>query len=303
MHIPNGFLTDPVCAFTTLASAGALGYGIAQLRRDRRPVDAGLMAATGAGIFAAQMVNFPIDGATSGHVIGAALAAIALGPWRGMLTMAIVLAVQCLVFGDGGLAVLGGNILNMAVVATLVSWGVYQFTTGRLGGLPGKLAGAGVAAFASVLAAATLCAAELAISGTYATSGVFSAMLSVHLVIALCEGLITVSVVAAANALAAQPRLASPKNLAIVGIAAAIAVAALLAPLASSSPDGLERVAENLNFAALASDTLAIVPEYEVPGVGSPLLAVALAGVFGVAIVAFASYAIGRTATVRVRKQ
>jgi len=303
MHIPNGFLTDPVCAATTLASAAALGYGIARLRRDEFASSAPLMAATGAGIFAAQMVNFPIDGATSGHVIGAALAAIALGPWRGMLTMTIVLAVQSLVFGDGGLAVLGANVLNMAVVSTLVSWGVYQFTTRRLGGMPGQLAGAGAAAFASVLAAAVACSAELAISGTFAAGEVLSAMLSVHLVIALCEGLITVSIVAAAMAISAQPRLASPRNLAIVGIAAAIAVAALLAPLASSSPDGLERVAENLNFAALAVDTFAIVPEYELPGVSSPLMAVALAGVFGVAIVAVASYAIGRTATVRVRKQ
>lgn len=302
MHIPNGFLTDPVCAATTLASAGAIGYGLVRLHRDELAASAPLMAATGAGIFAAQMVNFPIDGATSGHAIGAALAAIALGPWRGMLTMMIVLAVQCLVFGDGGLAVLGANVLNMAVVATLVSWGVYQFTTRRLSGMPGKLAGAGAAAFASVLAAAVACSAELAISGTYAAGDVLSAMLGVHLVIALCEGLITVSIVAAVLALAAQPRLASPKNLAIVGIAAAIAVAALLAPLASSSPDGLEHVAENLNFASLAGDTFAIVPDYEVPGVSSPLLAVALAGMFGVTLVAMASYLLGRTATVRIRK-
>lgn len=303
MHIPNGFLTDPVCAATTLASAGAVGYGILRLRSAGRPTEASLMAATGAGIFAAQMVNFPIDGATSGHVIGAALAAIALGPWRGMLTMAIVLAVQCLVFGDGGMAVLGANVLNMAVVATLVAWSVYQFVTRRLSGAPGKLAGAGAAAFASVMAAAVACSAELAIRGDFAAGEIFSAMLGVHLIIALCEGLITVSVVAAALAVAAQPRLASPRNLAILGLCAAIAVAGLLAPLASASPDGLERVAENLNFASLAGDTFAIVPDYEIPGVSSTLLAVALAGVFGVALVAFSSYAIGRTATARVRKQ
>jgi hypothetical protein len=86
-------------------------------------------------------------------------------------------------------------------------------------------------------------------------------------------------------------------------MAAAISVAALLAPMASSSPDGLERVAENLRFATLAGDTFAVVPDYEVPGVGSPLLAVALAGIFGIAIVALAAYLLGRTATVRVRKQ
>ena len=266
MHIPNGFLSDPVCTVSTLAAAGSIGYGIARMRRDQNVRGAALMGVTGAGIFAAQMVNFPVAGGTSGHVIGAALAAIALGPWRGMLTMAVVLAVQCLVFGDGGLRVLGANVLNMAVVATLVSWGAYQFTSRRVAGTPGKLLGAGTAAFASVLAAAALCSLELAASGTHAVGEVASAMLSVHLVIALCEAIITTAVVAAAIALASQPRLATPGSLVTVGLAAAIVVAGLLAPLASSHPDGLQRVAEDLNFAALATDSFAIVPDYTAQG-------------------------------------
>src|SRR5690606_93676 len=105
-----------------------------------------------------------------------------------------------------------------------------------------------------------------------------------------------------AVALARQPRLATPANLMILGLAAAIAVAGLLAPWASSSPDGLERVATDLNFAAQATDAFAIVPDYELPGIASPGVAVALAGVLGVLMVAAASYAIGRTAAVRVRK-
>lgn len=303
MHIPNGFLSDPVCAASTLASAAAIGYGFACARETNIARPAALMAATGAGIFAAQMVNFPVDGGTSGHVIGAAIAAIALGPWRGMLTMAIVVAIQCLVFGDGGLSVLGANLLNMAVVATLVSWGVYQFTTKRVAGSPGKLLGAGAAAFVSVLAAAACCSLELAVSGTYAMSDVLSAMLSVHLLIALCEAIITTTVVAAALALAAERRLTSPRSVMIVGLAVAIAVAGLLAPLASSSPDGLERVAEDLNFAGLATSSYAIVPEYEAPGIAWPAAAVAIAGMLGVMLVFASSYTLGRTAKVRVPKQ
>ena len=302
MHIPNGFLTDPVCTVTTLASAGTIGYGFARIREVDSSRSGALMAATGAGIFAAQMVNFPIDGGTSGHVLGAAVAAIALGPWRGMLTMAIVLAVQCLVFGDGGLSVLGANVLNIAVVGTLVSWGVYQFTTRRVSGTPGKLLGAGAAAFGSVLAAAAVCSIELAASGTYAMNEVFSAMLSVHLLIALCEAIITTTVVAAGIALAAEQRLTSPRSVMTVGLALAIAVVGLLAPLASSSPDGLERVAADLNFAALATDSFALVPEYEAPGIAWPAAAVALAGALGVMLVFASSYTLGRTAKVRVPK-
>jgi len=302
MHTPDGFLTDPVCTVTTLASAGAIGYGFAQIRESDNSRSAALMAATGAGIFAAQMVNFPVDGGTSGHVIGAAIAAVALGPWRGMLTMAVVLAVQCLVFGDGGLRVLGANVLNMGVVATLVSWGVYQFTTARVSGTPGKLLGSGAAAFASVLAAATFCAAELAISGTYGAAEVFSAMLSVHLTIALCEAIITMAVVAAALAILAEKRVLSTRGIAIGGLALAIAVACLLAPWASSHPDGLERVAEDLNFASLATSSFAIVPDYEAPGIAWPAAAVAVAGLLGVAVVFAGSYTLGRTARVRVPK-
>ncbi len=302
MHIPNGFLSDPVCAVTTLASAGAIGYGFARMRVADNSRSAALMAATGAGIFAAQMVNFPVDGGTSGHVIGAALAAIALGPARGMLTMAVVLTVQCLVFGDGGLAVLGANLLNMAVVATLVSWGIYQFTTRRVAGTTGQLLGAGAAAFGSVLAGAAMCAAELAISGTYGLSQVFSAMMSMHVLIALCEAIITTTVVAAGIALAAERRLTSPRSVMVVGLAVAIGVAGLLAPLASSSPDGLERVAQDLNFATFATDSFALVPDYEAPGITWPAAAVALAGILGVMVVFAGSYTLGRTAKVRVPK-
>jgi cobalt/nickel transport system permease protein len=302
MHIPNGFLSDPVCAASTLASAAAIGYGFMRARDTDSERSASLMAATGAGIFAAQMVNFPVDGGTSGHLIGAALAAIALGPWRGMLTMSVVVAIQCLVFGDGGLSVLGANLWNMAVVGTLVSAAIYQFTTHRVPGTPGRLLGASTAAFASVLAAAAFCSVELGFSGTYAFANVFPAMMSVHLLIALCEAIITTAVVAAAISLAAERRLTSTRSVMVAGLAIAIAVAGLLAPLASSRPDGLERVAENLNFASLAADSFAIVPDYETPGVAWPPAAVAIAGVIGVLLVFSSSYLLGRTAVERSRE-
>lgn len=301
MHIPNGFLTDPVCTASALASAAALGVGFARARQSASPRSAALVAATGAGIFAAQMVNFPIESGTSGHVLGAALAAIVLGPWQGMLTMAVVLATQCFLFGDGGISALGANILNMAVAGTLVASLCYTLVTRHVAGAKGKLLGAGAAAFGSVLASATLCAVELSASGAYAPAEVFSAMLGVHVLIGLSETLITVALVGAALAGRAEHRRTLHRG--AVGLALAIAVAGLLAPMASSAPDGLARVAEDLQFASLATDSWAIAPDYVAPGVGWPALAVALAGIAGTVFVFVSAYTVGRTATAKVRKQ
>jgi len=302
MHIPNGFLSDPVCAVSTAASLAALGVGFARARQSDDSRSAALMAATGAGIFASQLVNFPIQAGTSGHVLGAALAAILLGPWRGMLTMAVVLAVQCVVFGDGGMSTLGANILNMAVAGTLVASALYTPITRRVAGARGQLLGAAVAAFGSVLASAALCSIELAASGTYPLAEVFSAMVGVHTVIGMSEAMITVAILAIALAAGKNHRPLSTRGLMARGLIAAVAVAGLLAPWASSAPDGLDRVAEDLQFATLATSSWALAPEYSVPGVGWPALAVALAGIAGVVFVFVSSYTVGRTAMVKVRK-
>lgn len=311
MHIPNGFLSDPVCTATTLASCTALGFGVARMRQT---IDApsstlvpapssALLAATGAGLFAAQMVNFPIGDGASGHVVGAALAAILLGPWRGMLTMAVVLSVQCLLFGDGGLSTLGANVLNMAVLGTLSAAGLYGLVTRNFQGIRGQLLGAALASFGSVLASAAVCSLELAASGTYALANVMSAMISVHAWIALGEAVATVAVLAALSTLQSKNGMRFGRRAVFASLAIAVAVAGLLAPWASSAPDGLERVAHDLNFASQASmASWAIVPDYEAPGVTWPALAVALAGILGVAFVFVVSYTVDRTAKVRVRK-
>jgi len=303
MHIPNGFLTDPVCAACTVSSLTALGVGVSRLRRMDPTRSAPLMAAAGAGIFAAQMVNFPVGGGTSGHLVGAALSAVLLGPARGLLTMAIVLAVQCLVFGDGGTDALGANILNMAVVGTLVAWVLYRATTRYVAGARGQLLAAGVAAFGSVLASAALCAVELAASGKLGFAEVLSAMLSVHAAIGLSEALITVAILAAIHATGTNKRSASARGVVLCGLMLAIGLAGLLAPMASTAPDGLERVAMDLRFATSAADSWAIVQDYAAPGVAWPMLAVALSGITGVVTVFVVTYTVGRTATARVRKQ
>jgi cobalt/nickel transport system permease protein len=312
MHIPNGFLTDPVCTACTLSSATALGAGLLRLRSMNGSAAGtnglgssnSLMAATGAGVFAAQMVNYPIEAGTSGHLLGAALAAIVLGPWRGMITMAIVITAQCVLFGDGGTQALGANILNMAVVGTLVASGLYHFVTRYVGGTSGKLAGAAAASFGSVLAAAALCSVELTASGTYNFTDLLAAMLGVHALIGICEAAITMSVLALAHAAQRQLRGTSARRFAVGGLALAIVIAGVLAPLASTAPDGLERVADDFQIATLATAAdWSMAPDYSLPGITWPTLAVALAGIVGVAFVFAATYTLGRTATVKVRKR
>jgi len=192
MHIPDGFINITTAATTYAASTGAIAYAVKatgkQLSEKRVP----LMGVMAAFIFAAQMLNFPIAGGTSGHFLGAALAAILLGPWAGLLVMSCVLIVQSLLFQDGGLIALGANIFNMGVIGSLVSYFVYRAVTAigrdRRGA---RLAGSFLAGWFSVAAAALATAAELAFSGTSPWQVILPAIGGIHALIGLAEGAIT----------------------------------------------------------------------------------------------------------------
>ncbi|GAH69772.1 unnamed protein product, partial [marine sediment metagenome] len=154
-----------------------------------------LMGVLAAFIFAAQMLNFPIAGGTSGHLIGAALAAILLGPWASVLIMSCVLIAQCLIFQDGGLLALGANIFNMGIVASFSSYYLYRLAISLLGNSrKGKLIGGFIGAWGSVFLASIVCAIELAISGASPIGVVLPAMAGLHALIGIGEGLITVAV-------------------------------------------------------------------------------------------------------------
>jgi len=194
MHIPDGFVGIPVAAATYVASGGSLAYAVRRTNKELGEKQVPLMGVMGAFIFAAQMLNFPVAGGTSGHLIGGALATILLGPWAGMLIMTSVLVVQALIFQDGGLVALGANVLNMSVVACLVGHYIFTWLKRLLGkGMRGAVISGFVAAWTSVVAAAIVCALELAISGTSALAVVLPAMTLVHVLIGVGEGLITVA--------------------------------------------------------------------------------------------------------------
>jgi cobalt/nickel transport system permease protein len=197
MHIPDGFISTPVAVAGIAVAAGSVAYAVKATNKKMGERQVPMMGVLAAFIFAAQMLNFPVAGGTSGHFVGAALAAIILGPWSAVLIMSCVLIVQCLIFQDGGLLALGANILNMGVIAVFVSYFTYKgiFAAMR-GSKKGRLVAAGVGAWISVVASALACAAELAISGTVPWQIAIPAMGTVHMLIGVGEGFISVAVVA-----------------------------------------------------------------------------------------------------------
>lgn len=300
MHVPDGFLSLEAAAAAAAVAAVGVGVCVRRLRQTLQPRQVPLLGLAATFVFVAQMLNFPVAGGTSGHVLGATLAAVLLGPAAAVLVMTAVLVVQCLVFADGGLLALGANVLNMAVIGGLAGGGIYRAVR-RLGsGLRGTVTAAAFAAWCSVLLAATACAAELALSGAAPARLVFPAMAGVHAVIGLGEAVITalvlVSIAATRPELVggAEPAAARPAALVPGGLLVALALGALAAPFASSLPDGLEWVAARLGFEHRAAATAgAPLADYAAPGVASPWLATALAGAAGTVLMLGVSYLLG----------
>jgi cobalt/nickel transport system permease protein len=193
MHLPDGFLDLQTCLVTAGLSAAALkvSYRAAVSRSGDRAVP--LLGTMGAFIFAAQMLNFPVGFGASGHLLGSTLAVVCLGVAPAIWVMASVLVLQCLVFQDGGLTTLGANVLNMAVIGTLVSALILRLGRSRGTRLPSTPAIA-AAAWASVVAGSLACALELALSGHVSVLGAVTLLGGIHAVIGLGEALITCAV-------------------------------------------------------------------------------------------------------------
>ena len=197
LHAPDGFLSVPVALAMWIVAIVVVAVSVQRAGRtfDERAIP--LMGVTAAFIFAAQMINFPVAGGTSGHLLGAVLAAILLGPWAGTLVMASVIAVQALLFQDGGLLAMGANIVNMGLVGTIGGYAIYRATAGLLGGEErSRLPAAAVAAWLAVRAGAAAMSLELVVSGTTTLAVVLPAMLGTHALIGIGEAIITVGALA-----------------------------------------------------------------------------------------------------------
>src|SRR5215208_129191 len=125
MHIPDGFLSFTVSIVCWVITAITLSIAISRSNKSLGERQIPLMGVLAAFIFAAQAINFPVAGGTSGHLLGGTLAAIVLGPWAAVLVMTSVISVQALLFQDGGLLALGFNILNMGVLTAFTGHLMY----------------------------------------------------------------------------------------------------------------------------------------------------------------------------------
>ena len=188
MHIPDGFLDLWVAAVCALLAVGTLTYATRRANGELTDARAPVLGIVAAGLFAAQMLNWPIPGGTSAHFVGGAFAAILLGPHLGALCVATVVTIQALVFGDGGLVVLGANVLNMAVVEVYVGYGVYRLLAGH-----NEFVAAFGAGWLGITAGALAAGLQLGVSEAFAYELVttLSIMGAGHLALGLIEGAIT----------------------------------------------------------------------------------------------------------------
>src|SRR3989304_3241587 len=171
LHIPDGFLSIMVSIICWVITIITLGFAISKTNKALGEKQVPLMGVMASFIFAAQMINFPVAGGTSGHLLGGALAAIVLGPWAGMLVLTAVVTVQGLLFQDGGLLVMGANILNMGLVTAAIGYGLYRSAAGQSKVV--KLSVAGVAAWLSVMAGGLFLAFEPLLGRTFSIGVVF----------------------------------------------------------------------------------------------------------------------------------
>ncbi|HET6952196.1 MAG TPA: energy-coupling factor ABC transporter permease [Acidimicrobiales bacterium] len=229
MHIPDGFLDGPTSGAAAVVAAGGIGVSLrraGQVLDERRVPLAGLTAAF---VFAAQMLNFPVAGGTSGHLLGGALAAILVGPAVGAVCVSVVLVVQALLFADGGVSALGLNVVNMALVGAFGGYALFALARRVLPRTERSVVlASGLAAGAAVVLAAVAFSVEYAVGGTGGASvaAVTSAMVGVHVVIGIGEGAVTALVVGAV--LATRPDLVHGAR--DLGDVAALAAAGGAAP-------------------------------------------------------------------------
>jgi cobalt/nickel transport system permease protein len=292
LHIPDGFLTPGICLLGWILAILILHLAIRHSREQFGERQVPFMGVMAAFIFAAQAINFPVVGGTSGHILGGALAGILIGPWAGTLVMTAVIIVQGLLFQDGGMLSMGWNILNMGAFSVLTGYVTYSLLHRFLGNRRKVEPFVSFfAAWVSVETGAIAVALQLAASGTFPLQLALPALTGIYSLIGLAEGLVTVAALSFIRG--SYPELlqgdAAPGRVSATFVSFGLAVAlllALLSPIASSSPDGLEKVAESDGFMASEAESfLEVFPDYTVSLLENPNYATIVAMVIGILLV------------------
>lgn len=298
MHIPDGFLEPKVWIPLTAVSAGAIAIASKKVSRDLDEKKVPLMGVIAAFVFAAQMVNFPVGGGTSGHLMGGVLIATIMGPFAALLMISTVLIIQALLFQDGGITALGANIFNMGIVGAGLGYLIFKGLNMVTGNLNFAVF---TASWLSVVAAAGMAAAELSISGVIPISVSLPAMTGVHAIIGIGEGAITIAALGLISGVskevfygvqAVEARKVQRRSIPWILLAVSVSVAFFLAPFASELPDGLEKVAETFGFLERGTIKVASpLPDYQIPGLSGGVSA-SMAGVIGVLVTLGLAYLI-----------
>lgn len=303
LHIPDGFLSTPVALAGWVLAVVIIGLALRQTSNQLGERQIPLLGVMAAFIFAAQAINFPVAGGTSGHLLGGALAAIVLGPWAAVLVMTAVIGLQGLLFQDGGLLVMGWNIINMGVLTAFTGYFVYVIVRRLMVGSTAALLVAGaLGAWLAVVIGAAATALQLAVSGTSPLNVALPAMVGVHVLIGIGEALITVGALTLIartrpDLLTGGAAANGQRSAAVVTVGLAIAlVTAIFSFAASPAPDGLERVAAQHGFIGRALQPVySILPDYTIPFIANPTLSSIMAVLLGTLVVFGVALIVGRS--------
>ena len=295
MHVPDGFMNITMSAATGVISFGTLWAYIRSAKdliADKFIALTGMMSAL---IFVLQMINFPVAAGTSGHLLGGALAVIVLGPRLGLICLSVVVIIQSLLFADGGLSALGVNVLNMAIVTTTTSWFIVKYWIKFIGKNKTSIVTVSVlAGILSVVFSSIAFTIQYAIGGTISipVGTVLIAMVTTHLIIGLGEGIITALIITLL--MRVRPDLVyafdrNDKNTTKVSFYGLfiilILLLSLVTPFASSSPDGLESVAEEFGFTQTDGIVL-LLDDYGINAINNSFVSTILSALLGITVVA-----------------
>ena len=295
MHVPDGFMNVTMSAATGVISFGTLWAYIRSAKdliADKFIALTGMMSAL---IFVLQMINFPVAAGTSGHLLGGALAVIVLGPRLGLICLSVVVIIQSLLFADGGLSALGVNVLNMAIVTSATSWFIVKYWIKFIGKNRTSIVSVSVlAGILSVVFSSIAFTIQYAIGGTISipVGTVLLAMVTTHFIIGFGEGIITALIITLL--IRVRPDLIyayerSDENTTKVSFYGLfiilILLLSLITPFASSSPDGLESVAEEFGFTQTDGVVL-LLDDYGISAVNNDFISTVLSALLGVTVLA-----------------
>lgn len=311
MHVPDGLLTAPVALASAALSAACVATAAVRSRTRAGARATALRGVMAAFVFAAQMLNFPVAGGTSGHLVGGALAAVLLGPAAAIIVMTAVLVLQCLVFADGGLLALGANVLDMGVIHPVVGYALYRLVAGRTPNGARRIVALAFGSWGATLATAATCAGQLALARVAPPGVLLSAILGSHVVVGAGEAIIGALVLGALQRV--RPELLTvdargdrlpPLALGVFGLSVALALALFVTPFACSWPDGLEQAFRRIGVVPSSARVELAAPlrDYSVPGL-SGALSTSAAALLGTLLVFAVCVVLGRSLAPRRERE